>query len=246
MAKHDPRILLWDIEASHLAADYGRILCIGYKWLHEKKVHLIRIRDTAEFERDVTDDRGVLAAFIPVFEKADLHVTWFGEGFDLPFVQTRLMMSKMKPLASVPHVDGWRIARKRLKFRSNRLDGVSRAIPVPKEADRLIKTPITPEQWVRGQAGHSASLKYIEDHCKADVLVLEQVYLHLRPFGYSMPNLSKLRHPELEGCPSCGDKRLWSRGYRLTVRGKQRKMQCQGCGHWTSLPVKIKVLSDKP
>lgn len=230
MAK-EPRVLLWDIEASHLAADYGRILCIGYKWLGERKTTVLKIRKTAAFKRDCTDDSDLLKLFVSVFALADMHVTWFGAGFDLPFVQTRLMMHGLSPIADVPHLDAWRIARKRLKFRSNRLDGVSKAIPLTGKK-RAEKTPITPEQWVRGAAGHVPSLRYIEEHCYWDVKVLEDVYKALRPYGYAQPNLSKLRHPELEGCPACGSKRVQSRGYVVTNAGRKRKAQCQDCAHW--------------
>lgn len=239
-----PKILIWDIEATNLAADYGRCLCIGYKFLGGK-TKLLRIRDFPTFAKDCTDDKDLLKAFTSIFSAADLHVTWFGDGFDYPFLQTRLMMQGLDPLPNIPSCDGWRIARKRLKFRSNRLDGVSKAIPYSSEIDRLRKTPITPEQWVRGSAGHIPSLKYIEEHCIADVDVLEQVYLKLRPYAFDSANLSKLRNPEVEGCAKCGSKKISYWGYRLTARGKSRRFQCQDCGGWGLVPVRAAAKDEK-
>ena len=38
-----PKILFWDIESTHLCADFGVVLCIGYKFLGDKAPTIIRI-----------------------------------------------------------------------------------------------------------------------------------------------------------------------------------------------------------
>lgn len=236
----EPRILLWDIETTNLVADYGWILCIAFKWLGEKKTHLISIHNTKEFRKDRTNDRGVIRKFLKHFSQADLHVHWFGEYFDFPFVQTRLLVHGEKPLPAIPFVDGWKIAKKSLKLRSNRLDAVSKITPV--KGKREEKLQPTPDDWRRSMAGHIDAIKTIGERCKSDVRVLEQNYEAIRPFTkYKLPNISKLRHPELEGCPACGDKRIQKRGYGVNARNTYQKCQCQECGHWFSVPMKAKV-----
>lgn len=239
--KAAPKILLWDIEASNLVADYGWVLCIAYKWFGEEKPQIIRLRGTREFQRDRTDDAGVLRKFSLVMEQADVHVFWFGEFFDLPFVQTRLMMAGLKPLPNIPFIDGWRIARKKLRLRSNRLDAVSKIIPLPKGVEREEKLQPTPRDWRRANAGHEDALKVIEDRCISDVLVLEQIYQAIRHLGAQLPNLSKVGGTLEEGCPACGKHRIQSRGLRLTARGNQRRYQCMDCHHWFQLAIRVKV-----
>jgi uncharacterized protein YprB with RNaseH-like and TPR domain len=236
--KRPERVLLWDIEATNLVADYGRLLCISYKWLGEDKVHTLKVRNTKEWRRDRTDDSGILNKFSDLLGQADLHVFWFGEYFDLPFVQTRLMMNNLKPLPNIPFIDGWKIARKKLKLRSNRLDAVSKLIPIPKDIIREEKLHPEPIHWVRANAGYVDAMKIIEERCESDVKVLEQIYLAIRPYSVNPPNLAKIRHPELEGCPACGDKRVIARGYRIYVRNKVQRFQCQECGHWFCLPLR--------
>lgn len=240
--RREPKILLWDIEASDLAANFGFVFCIGYKWFGQGKTQVISIRDFPGFKRDVTNDRYVLREFQKVMEQADMQVTWYGSRFDLPFVQTRAMMGGLKPFARIPHVDAWRIARFQLKLNSNRLDTVSRAIPLGANENRKLKTPIDGQHWVKGKAGYTTALKYIESHCRADIEVLEEVYRTLRPYApQTVPNLSKLDARLEEGCPKCGSDRIQSRGYSLTARGAHRKYQCRGCFGWFSLPTKIKI-----
>jgi uncharacterized protein YprB with RNaseH-like and TPR domain len=245
MGKNDlvgPKVLVWDIEASDLAADYGFVFCIGWKWLGCKDVNLIKIRSFKRFKSCVYDDTEVLKAFWPVMERADVHVTWYGAGFDLPFIQTRAMIKEVDPFPKVPHIDCWRIARNQLKFQSNRLDNVSRRIPVKAGALRELKTPVDAEHWMAGKAGNVKSLKYIEEHCAADIRVLENVYLALRKYApQTLPNLSKYDGTREEGCPHCGSMRIQSRGKALTTRGVRGKYQCQECKGWFTLPIKVKV-----
>jgi uncharacterized protein YprB with RNaseH-like and TPR domain len=233
-----PKILIWDIEASNLVADYGWVLCISYKWFGRGKPKTIRIRGTREFKRDRTDDSGVLKKFAKVFADADVHVFWFGEYFDLPFVQTRLLIAGEKPLPTIPFIDGWRIARKKLKLRSNRLDAVSKILHLNKGEKREEKLQPTPEDWRRANAGHHDALKIIEERCESDVLVLEQIYSKIRHLGSNLPNLSKFN--DEQGCPACGSEKVNRRGFNLTPQGKRQRMQCQQCAHWFSLAYKLR------
>jgi DNA polymerase elongation subunit (family B)/predicted RNA-binding Zn-ribbon protein involved in translation (DUF1610 family) len=243
MSVRKPRILLWDIEASNLVADYGWVLCIAYKWFDEPGVKLLRLRDCEKFKsgKDRTADGEMLKKFIAVMEQADVHVFWFGEYFDLPFVTTRLAKIGIYDLPPVPFIDGWRISRKKLKLRSNRLDAVAKIVPKKPGQRKPEKLQPEPEHWCRANAGHIDALKVIEERCVSDVLVLEQNYEFLRPLATNLPNLSKLEGKREEGCPACGGERIQSRGYALTARGQHRRYQCQGCAHWFKLPVKVKV-----
>lgn len=237
MDAKQPKILVWDIEASNLVADYGWVLCIAWKWFGKGKPQVIRIRDTREFKNDRTDDSGLLKRFAPIFEKADLHVFWFGEYFDYPFVQTRLMMAGLPPIPNIPFIDGWRIAKKKLKLRSNRLDAVSKIIPVTGKREEKLQP--SPKDWRRANAGHADALKVIEDRCVSDVLVLEQVYGAIRHLASgNTPNLSKLNPEIAEGCPACGSHEIQRRGFNLSARGKRQRMACLACHHWFSLPYK--------
>lgn len=233
-----PKILLWDIEASNLNANYGFIFCIGYKWLGESKVHLISSRDFPEqFEADPSDDSLVVAAFSEVLNEADAQVTWYGARFDYPFVQTRLLEHNLPPLPRIPHIDGWRIAKYQLKFNSNRLDTVSRFLAQLDGKNAEFKTQIDPKCWIRAQCGHVNSIRYIEDHCIADVKVLENVYQKIKPFASQLPNMSKLLTTKVDGCPACGSLKVQHRGTAVTTRGRQNRLQCQGCAYWFSTPI---------
>jgi len=228
-----PKILLFDIEASNLSANFGFAICVGYKWLGNKKVYCPSVLDFKNsFKKDCTNDKELMLALEPVFDQADGIISWYGSRYDMPFLQTRRLMHDLQPLKIAPHIDAWRIARNHLKFTSNRLETVSRSIPAIKDH----KTPLNSSSWIKGAAGHKASIHYIIEHCKKDVLVLEETFLKLKPFATNLPNFSMLSG--VRQCPSCGSSNYTHQGIRANHRTLQAQLKCKDCGHWFLMPLK--------
>jgi hypothetical protein len=218
-----PKILVFDSESSNLVGDYGRILCIGYKWLGEKDVKIITIRKSPVFKQDPTNDKYVVEEFAKVFSQAHMVIGWFSRFHDVPLIDTRLMAYSLPPLPPVPHWDGWFTAKKKMKLRSNRLASVSTFMNLSE------KTPLTAEAWVKAPTGHIQSLKYVEDHCIADVVVTEQAYERMKAFSYIHFDLSILEGQDKK-CPVCLSVRYKVTG-RWTSKVAYERLQCQQCGH---------------
>jgi uncharacterized protein YprB with RNaseH-like and TPR domain len=234
------RILMFDIEASNLVADFGRMLCFGYKWLG-KKPQVVAVTDfPKQFKNDPTDDRKVAEFAAKTIAEADMLVSWYGKRYDVPFIDTRLLYHRMHPLPHIPHLDGWEIAKRKLKLRSNRLASVSTFLGVDE------KTPIKGPTWVRAAAGHAPSIRYIVEHCRQDTLVLEQVYERLKPFAAHLhPNRALLEGLH-SGCPVCGSEHLQKRGTYVAKARMFQRIQCIDCGAWMkqskSLPLKATIM----
>lgn len=223
-----PKVLFFDIEATNLSANFGFMLCFGYKWAGQKNPTIISIRDFPDaFKKDCTTDKHVVEAAKGVMDQADMVVSWYGQRYDVPFIQTRLLAHNLKPLLPVPHVDGWRIAKYQLKFNSNRLDTVQRSIPNSHHS----KTPIENRHWVRAAAGHIPSIKYVEKHCRADIQVLEEVYNQLRPFAKNLPSMALLQGGGKHDCPACGSSKTRSLGRVARHKSVVQRRQCLHCGH---------------
>lgn len=222
--KNQPKILLWDIETDGINAD--RILCIGYKWRHEKKVHMLRAED---FPREgLWCDKGIIKAFVKVFSEADYHVTWYGSRFDLPVVNARMIANGLKPLPPVAHVDLWKTAR--YQFRTgggNRLAKWQDFLGITDE-----KTPVHPSVWIKARYGHQKSLQYIYEHCHYDVHVLEGVYKRLLPWVKDVPQTGLMVDTDAMACISCGEDALQRRGYHISRTRKYIRYQCTSCGKW--------------
>lgn len=227
------KILIWDTESTGLTGDFGTLLCFGYKWAGEKKVHTISTTDFPKiFKNDPTDDSGVVRESLRILSEADLWVTWFGRFHDVPLVQTRLLEHRDKIenpyLPPTKHCDGWEISKKKLKLRNNRLMTVTEFLGVHDKTKLLVKT------WRRAGAGHLPSLKYITEHCYHDVRALEEVYEILKPLSLHHSVASR------ENCPLCGEGPVQLRGDVVNVSSTFKRGQCQKCGRWVRANVNKK------
>lgn len=214
------RVMLLDIESTNLSADFGYILCIAWKWSGEKKVYSLNITQSPTFADDPTNDKWLVEQFAKEVEKADLLVFHYGMFFDFPYLQTRALYHGLRPLANIPFVDTWKIAKKRLKLHSNRLASISELLGVQE------KTPLSGRIWVRAMAGHKPSIRYVLKHCIQDVVVLEEVYDRIKGLGWDRPALSHV------GCPTCGSHDVQQRGRVKTLKTIKQRYSCNSCGHW--------------
>ena len=221
-----PKILFFDIESTNLNAPFGTILCIGYKFLHDPKVHVPTI---LEFSKNgMLDDRGLVENFSKVWEWADYTCGHYAQRFDLPMIQSKLIKYGLPPLGPKLLIDTWRVARDNLKMHSNRLAAIAEYL-----GTKHSKSPITFDDWLRAAHGDKKSLKYIVEHCRLDVLVLEDVFLKLRPLMKNEPARQLFLEDESkEVCISCGKSRLQRRGNMVTKTRRYPRLQCQDCGKW--------------
>jgi len=225
-ARTEAKVILWDIESSNLNANFGYILCIGWKELDKPGVTVKSITDYPLFKTDPTNDKQLLADVSRDLSAADCWVSWYGSRFDVPYVQSRLILHRLPIMPPVQHVDAWRIAKYKMKLNSNRLASVSAFLELEE------KTPLSGPIWIRAAAGHRESVRYVQEHCKQDVLVLEQAYKRIRPLSTNHPALgvvSGQRH----SCPNCGSVEVQRRGFAYTRLGKYYRFQCTTCGAWS-------------
>lgn len=228
-------ILLWDLECTNLNADFGYILCAGVKELGKKGVKTFSVADYPEYKKDPTNDKRLVKDVRDYLSKAGAWITWYGQRFDQPFLNSRLTYHRLTPMPPVPHIDGWRIAREKLKLHSNRLASVSSFLQIEE------KTPLNGPIWIKASAGDPSALKYVIQHCKQDVLVLEQAFENIRQLATSGPNVALIRGGSGSECPRCGEDSLQKRGFRVTVSQKYQRFQCQSCGAWShGKPERIK------
>ncbi|KKM03885.1 hypothetical protein LCGC14_1769890, partial [marine sediment metagenome] len=123
------------------------------------------------------DDKDIAVQMRDYLEDLDYVCTYYGTGFDIPYLNTRLLIHNERPLAKLRHVDLYYVARTHLKLHSNRLDVVAESLFGESEKTRVVG-PI----WTRAMQGSEEDMAYIVEHCEKDVKVLEDVFETLRGF----------------------------------------------------------------
>lgn len=230
------KLLVWDIEASDLRPDWGRLLCIGWKWAGQKKTNIITMRQSPS--NDILDDSYVVSAFQPIMEQAHAQITWFGSRYDMPFVRSRGLKHNMDYFADVPHIDLWKTCRYQMRLSRNGLANAGKFFLGKDE-----KTAIDPEIWQYARIGNKKALKEVEHHCVKDVEQTEKMYYKFRPYIKSHPNLTVITR-EMDNCPVChatSDK-LRNKGYIAKGLSIYRRWHCGGCG---SYPLEGPLHDDK-
>ena len=227
----DPaRILLFDIESTHLKANFGYCICFGYKLLGARETTVLSVTDyKARHQRHPTDDALLMKDVHRILTNdADIIVSFYGKEFDLKFLNTRMIMAGLPPLPplNAEHIDMYYIARYNLALHSNRLAVVAQVLGCPME-----KTALSGPIWMKAMAGDRPSISYIKDHCARDVEVLEYVYQKLKPYIRTHPRVQQT----LASCRVCGGQRLQRRGMAIRIGKAQRaRIQCQDCGTWST------------
>lgn len=220
------KIMLFDIEATSLNASFGHVLCFGYKYLGDKRAKVLSLADFPTPAKGEEPDANLLPAIHDLLTNhADIIITYYGKEYDRKFLNTRMLMVGLPtlPPLNTEHIDLYFTARGNLKLHSNRLQSVSEALGCPKS-----KTPVRADTWRKAMRDDAAAMKYVIDHCRLDVDILEWCYLKLRPFIRRHPPLSA----DAKACRACGTTKFLSNGTRFRFGQLDRRMQCSGCGQW--------------
>lgn len=225
-----PKVLIFDIETTNLSADFGTLLCVGYKWLGQKAVHVISVLDTDAFTKDPTDDRDVVRRFLDVYKSADLVCAFNGINFDRPYLLAKALEYDIEVPPNIPMCDPYWTVKSNLRISRKNLWTVQKFLRLSNS-----KTGVDGKIWKRASVGHIPSVKKIIKHCRADVLTLEEAYLRLRPLMRAHYRLSD----DLGHCRFCNGENLQSRGKNVSkTKGPQRRVQCMDCAGWDTRTLK--------
>lgn len=235
---NEPKVLYFDIETyGGLKAHMSEISVFGYKWRHEKKVHLLSGMDfKKEFKKDFTNDRPLLLALSKVWNEADVVVAHYGERFDRRFLNSRLEKHKLPMLKPVVLIDTWRISKDNFVLPGNSLNVLQKFFNSPYQ-----KVDLTYEEWRKVQVGDKKCLSKLVDHCKNDVLGLEFIFNnHLAHYTNKLPNYNLYVTKGV--CPSCGSDKIFKNGTRPNATGLWQRYMCRNCFKWALGPMKKGVI----
>ncbi len=231
-----PRILSFDIETAPARGEFWGlfkqniginqilkdpfIICWSAKWLGEDEILSSIVSPSAA--RDGNDGR-VAYEMWRLLNEADIVVAQNGDRFDIPWVNARLLLWGMPPPIPYQTVDTLKVLKK-FKFISRKLDYISGLF----FGRHKLKTEH--QLWTRCGDGDREALAEMLAYNKEDVVLLEDLYLLLRPWIKGHPNLNLFTDETV--CPACGKPDLLpieGKFYGTKV-GKYPILRCK-CGH---------------
>jgi hypothetical protein len=204
------------------------ILSYAAKWLGSKK--MIYDDTSGRGVRHVRNDKKLMRGLWDLLDEADIVVGQNHKKFDLKKIHARMIEHGLGPYSPIRTVDTTIEARRYFGFTSKKLAWMS---------DHLTDTPKDDhkafpgfELWTECLADNPKAWREMKKYNVRDVEATEKVYLRLRPWMATHPNVGSYIEDKDARCPKCGSKNLQSRGYNFTQQGRYPRYQCQDCGGW--------------
>jgi hypothetical protein len=161
------KLIFVDIESTGLKGDYNTVLVVSIK-PYGKKPFSFSVPKVSRDYKVVRDAKDAL-------EMAGAWVTYYGKGFDIPMLNTRLLRHGLNPIEKRPHLDMY------FTLKSNILTG-------RKSQSHLLSWLGTPEQkmsvsadtWADMSASFERNMPIMIRRCESDVAGLEALYRKTR------------------------------------------------------------------
>lgn len=232
-----PRMLVLDIETAPIKAwVWSRwknniypdqllgdwfMLTWAAKWIGEDKVYADAI--TSHEVREENDKR-ICENLWPLLNEADFVITHNGDKFDLKRIKARFLVNGLRPVTPYKSIDTKKMIAGQLGFSSNKLDELAKVF----NFDGKHETDF--QLWADAMEGDEAAINRMDLYCRNDVVILEKVYLKVRPFIYNHPNITINMISTSPRCTSCGSDKIYPEGEYLTQVNSFITYRCEDCG----------------
>ena len=214
-----PKILLFDIENSPLTVyTWGLfdqniwinqikkdwyIISWSAKWLGGKKTISSTVSPQESLKQN---DKRIVKELWNLVNEADILIGHNAKAFDVKKMNARFLKYGLPEPRQYKVIDTLTIARRNFAISSNKLDYLCSYLGL----DRKIQTWWF-ELWELCMQGDKKALKIMETYCQNDVIILEELYMKLRVYDKTHPNVWLYIDDDELHCPRCGSTRLrWS------------------------------------
>jgi len=166
-----------------------------------------------------------------LLDEADIVIAHFGDKFDIPILNTRAIIHGLSPYSSIKSIDTKKVVSSTFKFPSNKLDALATYFGLEgklKSGFNLWKSCLQGSDHTRQVHLDKMFIYNIQD-----VKLLEEIYLILRPWIKSHPNVGLYIESDTTVCSNCGSKHIEKTDkFYYTSAGKYPVYRCE-CGALT-------------
>jgi len=250
----NPKIVFIDVETSPSIAYHWKrwdenigqeqviqesiILTYSAKYLGNEEVIYGYI--TAD-EVKLHDDKRVMGETYDILNDADIIVAHNGVRFDRKKINTRLIFNGYEPTKQYRIFDTLQSAKANFAFPSNSLDNICAYLGL----DRKLKHEGF-SLWRGYMDGKTECIEKMVDYNMQDVIILEELYLKLRPWDRRHPNVSVYIDSDEPTCVCCGstDIQIVPGEIATTNISGFQVYQCKSCGK--KMRGRKNVMNNKP
>lgn len=242
-----PRIGLIDIETAPISAWVWKlfdenisldqitgewaILSFCYMPLQGSKKDIVYYDNCAM--RDPRDDTELCERLWHILNDNDFLIAQNGKRFDMRKIKARLLMHGFPPPSPCKVIDTMLMARSVAAFTSNKLEWLSKYLSRAQKSKHKEFPGFS--LWAECLAGNPKAWASLRRYNIPDVLSMKEVYLKLRPWVNTHPNIVVYTDDERVACPVCGGHKIEQDGFSFTNVGKYLRYHClaKNCGAWS-------------
>ena len=163
LIERDHSLVFLDIEANGLRGDYNSMLCASIKAYDMPPVTYA--------VKKVGEDRAALIETKTALERAECWVTYYGKGFDIKMINTRLLRHGLMPVAKRPHIDlYYQLKSKTIMSRRSQGHYLS-WLKLEQQ-----KMTVSADDWSRAAIDWKRIKPTMIERCESDVAGLECLY----------------------------------------------------------------------
>jgi len=237
VTKKAPKILIFDIETSpmevfvwglykqqipiqNVIKDFS-LLSWSAKWLFEPDIMSAKVTG---WEAKNRKDSSIIEGLWKLLDEADMVVGHNVAKFDVRKSNLRFHINGLKPPMPYRVIDTMKHAMRVFGSSSYKMDYLNKIFGLSMKKDT------TYDLWVRSVNGDESALAEMLRYNEFDVVVTEELYLDLRPWMKSHPNVALYIDTEDIICTNCGNEDLDWGGHYFTPAGKYKAFRCNNCG----------------
>lgn len=196
------------------------------KWLGSDEIFM----DSLHYHSDeVTPDadEAIVKNLWKLIDEATTIVAHNNDRFDEPTLNTRALYHGLQPPHPSKRVDTLKVAKANFRFPSNSMDGIMHYLGMDERKSDTGGFSL----WSRCMDGDTEAFEQMLEYNAQDVVVLEQLYMKLRPWDRRHPNIALFGNLGSKLCGCCGSARLERTGqFAYTNVSKFPTYRCMDCG----------------
>lgn len=232
------KILVFDLETSPITAyswgpmwetnlieirEQSLILSYSAKWIKGK--HQTKGWPDYKYKKGKLNDKEIVKDIWKLFDEADVIILQNGKAFDIKTCNSRFLFHDLPPPSPYRVIDTKTEAKKYIRLPSYSLDNMCDYFGIGRKSEHE-GFPL----WKKCMVGDLKAWKRMLKYNKHDVIITEQLYLKLRPYMKTHPNVGNYKGERV--CPKCGSKSIQLRGFVCNATTRYRQAYCKTCGGW--------------
>ncbi len=161
------KICFFDIEATGLRGDYNSVLVTSIKSFHGEPFSL-SISQPGNDRRVVREASEYLSQF-------DCWVSYYGKGFDVPMLNTRLLKWGLRPIPQRHHLDLYFLCKAHLLTARKSQGHLLSWLEAPEQ-----KMTVGADVWNQVLTNPKEAMKTMIARCESDTIGLQELYKQVR------------------------------------------------------------------